>query len=318
MNKIKRTAFSIIFGNLIAMAAQAQVYVPIGTDIDVKKTVPTATAKNIVARRLGLNEMTADVFGAISSNKSKSLNFPECNPTPTDMQGAYRMTNTQLSRAAAIKLNIPVASLTASGNEMVFIQDYARTVECLSTDGETTVVYGHTIRTVITIANMEVQSGLTLPAIAANATISGKQNSVDIRILGLENPKIVLLAAEISGKELNVETYGEFSRIQSELIKLTVDAGSTTKVARIGIIPKESVDGPSEFKSRVVTAYSLQQIYDGKNCTHAKSKFKQPAEPSAKAIDQTYQLIVGQCSSAIPNNQQRAQAQDYLQGLRVK
>lgn len=306
---------------LIASSVQAQTYyVPVGKNTPSTPLTPVASAKNFVAKRLGLDAIGADLKSITIPPAQRSANFPECSPAPTtaDLGGSYRISSTQLTRAAALKLNIPVGNIATSANDMVFVQDYARTKECLASDGQTTVLYGQTIRTIITIKNTDVQAGLTLPVIAANATISGKNNSIEIQILGFENPQIPVLTSKIFGHTLTVETYEEFSKIQSDLVKLTADPASTPTVARIGVIPEQEPDDPIILKNHVVTTFALQQIKDGISCNAAKSRFKLPSDPSAKAIEQTYNMVMTACSSTAPSPLQKAQALDYLQGLQVK
>lgn len=149
----------------------------------------------------------------------------------------------------------------------------------------------------------------------ASGTIGGKSNSLQIQILGFSNPKIPIIVSGISEKELNIETYGEFEKIHSELIRLAADSATTPSMTRLGI---DTVEEPDNLKSNIATAFALQQIKDGKSCNDAKANYKQPSEPSASAIDQTYGFIMNACSSVTPNAQQKAKALDYLQGFKIK
>lgn len=317
MKNILSAVGIVIISNTIAMPAFSQNYVPVGPEARSDTGKPNASIKNLLTKKLGLNILSADIKSLTTLPTDRAAAFPECTPAPllNDVSGNFDYRRTLLSSSAAVKLGIPVSNVTSSGNQMVLVQDYSRTKECLATDSQTRLLYGQTIRTVITIANFDAQANLTLPAIAASATISGKSNSIQIQIMGFSNPQIPTIIAGIAGKELNVESYGEFAKIHSDLIKLTADAGTTQTMSRIGIIANEE---PDNLKSNVVASFALQQIKDGKSCNEAKAKFKQPTEPWSKAIDQTYSLLMGQCSSATPSNQQKSQASDHLQGLKVQ
>jgi len=294
----------------------AQNYTPLGLEAKAADGSVKASAKNIDIKRLGLDLFKVETK-ALAAGPNKAAAFPECNPAPTtaDVGGSLNYRRSLISSSAAVKLGIPVATVSTSGNQMVLVQDYSRTKECLATDGETRLLYGQTIRTIITIANIDSQASLTLPAIAASATISGKSNSIQVQVLGFTNPQIPDLIAAISGKELNVETYGEFAKIQSELIKLTTQPATIPTMARLGIVTTEE---PDNLKSNVVTAFTLQQIKDGRSCNDAKSRFKEPASPAAAAIDQTYVFVAGACTSITPTSAQKDKAADYLQGLKIR
>ncbi|MCE1242099.1 hypothetical protein [Oryzomicrobium sp.] len=308
---------SVVLMLFILAPARAQMYVPIDPAVKSKSGEITASTKNLLTKRLGLDSISADVRLLSTLTPDKAAVFPECSPVPTtnDVSGSFDYKRVLLASSAAVKLGVPVANVTATGNQMVLVQDYSRTKECLATDSQTRLLYGQTIRTVITIANFDSQANLSLPAIAANATIGGKSNSVQVQIFGFSNPQIPTLIAGISGKELNVETYGEFAKIHSDLIKLTADAATTPSMARLGIVASEEQDN---LRSNVASAFALQQIKDGRSCNDAKAKYKQSSDPSISAIDQTYGLVIGGCSSAVPSSQQKDKASDYLKGIQVK
>lgn len=317
MRKLLSIIGSVVAALLILTPAQAQNYVPIDPSAKSETGKTNASSKNLTTKRLGVGLFRTDIQSLAALPADRAAAFPECSPVPTtnDVSGSLDYRRTLLSSSAAIKLGIPVANVSSTGNQMVLVQDYSRTKECLASDNQTRLLYGQTIRTVITIANFDAQANLTLPAIAASATIGGKSNSLQIQIFGFSNPQIPVIVAGISGKELNVETYGEFAKVHSDLIKLTADAATTPSMSRLGIVTTEE---PDNLKSNVVSAFALQQIKDGKSCNDAKAKYKQPSDPSVNAIDQTYGFVMSACSSAAPNAQQKAKASDYLQGLQIK
>lgn len=317
MRKLFSTIGFAVGAFSILTPLHAQNYVPIDPNAKSEAGKANASTKNLVTKRLGLDLFRTDIKSLTALPTDKAAAFPECSPVPTinDVSGSLDYRRTLLSSSAAIKLGISVGNVSTTGNQMVLVQDYSRTKECLATDNQTRLVYGQTIRTIITIANFDAQANLTLPAIAASATIGGKSNSLQIQIFGFSNPQIPIIVSGISGKELNVETYGEFAKIHSELIRLTADAATTPSMTRLGIVTAEE---PDDLKSNVVAAFALQQIKDGKSCNDAKANYKQPSKPSASAIDQTYGFIMNACSSVTPNAQQKAKALDYLQGLKIK
>ena len=320
-DNIMRSLFSmigcVVAAYFIPALVQAQNYVPIDPAAKSENGNTIYSTENLITKRLGSDLFSTDIKSLAAISADKAAAFPECYPVPTinDTSGSLDYRRTLLSRSAAVKLGIPVANVSTTGNQMVLVQEYSRAKECLASDNKTRLLYGQTIRTIITIANFDAQTNLTLPAIAASATIAGKSNSLQIQILGFSNPQIPVLIAGISGKELNVETYGEFAKIQSSLIGLTADAATTSSMIRLGIVTAEESDN---LKNNVVAAFALQQIKDGRSCSDAKARYRQPSDPSANTIDQTYEFIMSSCSSVAPNLQEKTKASDYLQGLQIK
>jgi hypothetical protein len=318
MRNILSVAASLLAISSVIPVASAQNYTPLDPNAKAAPGASILSVKNISTERLGLDLFRTNIKSLASLKDDKPAIFPECSPAPavSDIGGTMNYKRALISNSAAFKLGMPVGGGgSAEGNQMVFVQDYARTKECLATDGLTRLLYGQTIRTIITIANYDTQASLTLPAIAASATISGKSNSVQIQVFGFNNDKIQKLVSSISDKELNVETYATFAKIQGDLIALTTEAGTNQSMERLGIVTSEE---PDNLKSNVVAAFALQQIKDGRSCNDAKSKFKEPAAPAASAIGQAYVFITSTCTSVAPTAAQKEKATDYLQGLRVK
>lgn len=297
--------------------SQAQIYVPLDPSASSENGNPKASNKDLIIEHLGMHSAYTTNKSLLAVPAGKPAAFSECVPAPNlnDISGILEASRTTLSGSQAYKLGIVAGNVDVAANQMVVVQDYSRVKECLANDGQTRLMYGQAIRTVISISNFDAKANLTLPAIAATATIGGKSNSVQIKILGFSNPRMQALVGGISGKELNVESYGEFAKIHGELIALSADAGTTQSLERIGIVAGEDSDW---IKGDVVTAFALQQIKDGRSCNDARARYKNSNNPSAEEINRTYGLIVGACSSAPPNNQQKNKASDYLEGLQVK
>lgn len=243
--------------------------------------------------------------------------LPVCNPIPplAEIKGILNYHQTLLSSAAAAKLGLPFGSASGSATEMILVRDWSRSTQCLATDTTTIVIYGQAIRTVIKIQNYDAKGDLSLAAVAANATISKKSSQVSVQVIGFSSPKMNEAIAGIASKELNVDTYGDFTRVESTLISLA-DANDTTQsVQRLGVSP-DVVD--STYREWVATAFALFQIKKGRSCTQAKGDFPAPADPSALAVESTYNQIVGSCSADAPKQLHKLRAEQVLLGLEIK
>jgi hypothetical protein len=317
MKTQKLQLFVMIVAMSFAMQAWPQSYLPVSPQLKGVDKRPGISDLSLVTERIGLHSIVATMEYSNKVSEPKTERFPVCVPAPTvaDMAGGLSFHQSLMSSSAAAKLGIPVADVSMTGNQMVMVQDYSRTKTCLANDGKTGLVYGQAIRMIITIENFESKSNLTLPAIAATATIGGERNSVKIEIYGFENPKLVLKVAEISGKELNVETYAKFAGIHSELMKLTVDPNTKESVERLGIVSDDRFD---DLATDVVTAFALQQIKDGKSCEEAKRNYRKAVNSVGKVISRVYSSVQGSCTAAAPNARQTTEASDYLDGLQVK
>lgn len=292
-------------------------FLPVDPTASSTSAKPNASSANIVVKNKGALSLLAEVKG-IAGPVDKPAIFPECTsvPTVTDLPTGFTAQQVVMSRNAALKLGLPVGNGSLIANQMVLVQDYSRSKECLATDGKSRLLYGQTIRTVITISNMETQANLSLPAVAANATIAGKSNSVKIDVLGFNNSKMTEAASKIFGKELNVESFGLFSGIQAELVGLIVAPETSSSVERLGVV---TADSPNSFGESVATAYALQLIKDGKSCTQAKSSYKDGKSLDANiAIEQVYAYLSDECKDTAPTGVARARATEYLGSVRIR
>ena len=244
--------------------------------------------------------------------------FPQCVPSPTvaDLAGNYKLEQRLLTTSQAARANIPYVSGSGDGAQMVLVRDYLRGKECRASDGKTVLLYGQTIRTIITLADYNSSLGLSLPVIAADATINKRNHQVLITSYGFENPKINDVLANVSVQEFNVDHYGEYMTVQKQLIQLINDPGTKQSVERLGIVAA-NVD---DYRDSVATVFALQEIADGSSCVDAKNDY--PRDPTwaamGSAVEHAYVTVVGACSTDRPDNIQRSAAKRLLAGTRLK
>ncbi|HEV7646136.1 MAG TPA: hypothetical protein VGO50_19525 [Pyrinomonadaceae bacterium] len=322
-----KSFFLLFYIAIFISSASSQVFVPINKvnpqSSSNNPKIDVVTNKDVGAKLMSILSENGEKMSALAADISPSSPslapnaFPVCDSPPTLQQiGANTEYNqTLMSTTAALKAGLPFLKLEGSLNQMVLIRDYTRSAACLASDNATTMKYGQTIRMIITIANYSAQGDLSLPVVAANATINNKNNRVNIVVYGLSNPGINTIIGNLASKELNVESYGDFTKATSELIAL-IDKSDTVKtVERLGIIPNVAV--PTDYKVGVVMGFALTQITKGKSCLEAKTAFKSPTDPISKAIDDTYAFIIGGCDSTKPSDRNKLDARDQLLNLKV-
>jgi len=283
---------------VLDVSGNAQEYIPFGPATQGEVTNP-------------IKKTRMSLLGVVNSSA-----FPVCSPVPTSVAGSYRYFQRLLTTNEAISLGIPIANVSGSGTKMVVVQDYAQAKECESTDGKFTVLYGNTIRTVITISDWDLKIGSSFPIIAADVTLNHKDDQLNIFVLGMANAKIPPLIAAIAGKPFDVSNYSDYLAIEKGLIGLTVDATTTLSIERLGALPNTD---DLFLKSGSASSFALQQIRDGKTCDQAKAAFKDGGDPAAAAIIKTYESVAGGCPTPAPLTQtQKDKADQLLFKLKVK
>lgn len=300
--------------------AQEQVYVPLAPTNPPPEQRPATIKKTDLKSRLGLNNvLSVDSIASADANALPSpAALPQCTNIPTleQISGNLEYHQAFMSTSSAAKLGIPVGgNFSGSGNQMVLVRDFSRGAQCPSTDGTTTLFYGQAIRTVVSMSSFEGKGDLTLPFIAASASLNNKSNQVSVIVYGFANPKIDTVIANIAGKELNVETYSDFIKVERDIIALIPDPQTTKSVVRLGAITNIP---PPNFIENVITAYALYQIGERQSCIEAKSNFRNRDNPSAMAIDEAYKRVVGACDVNKPSQIQSLQAKELLLNLKVK
>jgi hypothetical protein len=168
---------------------------------------------------------------------------------------------------------------------------------------------------VISVSTVEAQAGLSLQALAASATISGKNSAVSVQIVGFESVPMRSVIASIAGKELNVETYADFASIEARLLALVDSPATTQSVQRLGILADHTDTG---LRASVATAFAVYQIQRGRTCSTAKADFRDQSADATANIESTYSGLADGCTASAPSAVARARAQQILGGIKVQ
>lgn len=321
LNGIHQHLFSAIFSFSVlslmclfsSFAVNAQTYTPLNPNItnsDDDSPNKNTSVKDRLGRLLGNN--------TIATLNSGADPFPRCVVMPTIAEvatlGKFRerlYTATQAGNAGILAVG---GKFEFSGSQLLYISDYTRAKGCPTADGKNEVLYGQVIRTILTLSEWNAKGAISLPILAADATLNSKGHTITIEHYGFGGPKITALIAQINGKTFNVETFGEYKRIQSELINLMDAADSIKSIERVGIVSTET---DTSLQDASIIAFALQQIKDGKSCVEAKNKIKTIDASTSRTIENTYNAVMGKTGTEAPTPGERDRARSLLAGFKV-
>lgn len=314
--------FGVLFSSLSSNAIAAS-YTPVGnTDAPgLPQKQEKISTSNLVGLKKGMfSSLMVETKGLKQDDKPAGLPVCANPPTVEDIGGDFEMNRYVMTKSTGAKLNIIGGAIGGGGeinaDQLIAVFDFSRSKECIATDGKSRVVYGQSIRTVMTFASADAKADVTFPLVAASATIAGKTSTIGVKNIGFNDSNMAAKAATLSQIQFSVEKYDEFMKLHAELVALATNGNTQKKVERLGVISELDED---EIRSTLPTAFGIQQIKDGKSCVEAKAKYKPNTDTEAlKAIEATYKYIAGTCESSLPSGVSIAKAKEYLRGMTVK
>jgi hypothetical protein len=220
-----------------------------------------------------------------------------------------------MSAKRAASIGIPIVNASGESDYLVIVRDYRRFKPCTATDGKTIIHYGQVIRAVIELTDYKAEVKLTLASIAANATISGKQQYFYLYKSGWFNAGADGILASVSGKVFDVENYGLCQSVMPKLIDLLKDAQTTFSPSQIFLIPPE--DEPA-YVMASARAYAFAQAKDGKSCQDASKKFVNDPARAAAVVDAYAFIGKPNCTNEKIVEPQKSKAATLLGGVSVK
>jgi hypothetical protein len=295
----KHTTFSLSLACLVAATpAYSQSYTPLPAAGPVRA--------DLLAR---LGQVASTEGQALSSLNASSL---ECATPPAANQlPSMSVTNNSMSVSAAAQLGFPVGSVNANSAGRVLVQDWSRTATCIARDGRTELVYGQAIRVVASAEQLSAEGGLSLPIIAAHATLNRQATNIQAQILGFNDPAVNQLAAQLLGP-IDVTTFSTLNTTIATLAsKASTAAGGT--VVRLGVRAPEVRTG-----NHVLAAFAIQEIAEGRSCLRTKARFPGLTATQGAAIEAIYSEFNVPCSNAEPDPVSRARADVALMGVRIR
>jgi hypothetical protein len=242
----------------------------------------------------------------------------ECSPKPTqnDVNTAeLTYQDYYMSAKRAASLGIPIVNASAQADYLVIVRDYRRFKACIATDNRTTLHYGQVIRAVIELTDYQADVKLSLATIAANATISGKQQYFYLYKSGWFNGGADTILTQVSGKVYDVENYGLYQSVMPKLIDLLKDPTTSFSPSVIFQVPPE--DDPA-FVMASARAYAFAQAKDGKSCQDASKKFANDPARAAAVVDAYAFLGKPNCTNENIVEPFKSKAATLLAGISVK
>jgi hypothetical protein len=220
-----------------------------------------------------------------------------------------------MSAKRAASIGIPIVNASGESDYLVIVRDYRRFKPCTATDGKTIIHYGQVIRAVIELTDYKAEVKLTLASIAANATISGKQQYFYLYKSGWFNSGADAVLTSVSGKVFDVENYGLYQSVMPKLIDLLKDAQTAFSPSQIFLVPPE--DDPA-YVMASARAYAFAQAKDGKSCQDASKKFATDPARAAAVVDAYAFIGKPNCTNEKIVEPQKSKAAALLGGLSVK
>lgn len=283
---------------LMAMPAYAQSYTPL------------PAAGRMQADFLTRMSQFASTEGQTIS--SLNVNSLECAIPPAANQlSSMSVTNNSMSVSAAAQLGFPVGSVNANGAGRVLVQDWSRTATCIARDNKTELIYGQAIRVVASADQLSAEGGLSLPIIAAHATLNRQATNIQAQILGFNDPTVNQLAARLLGP-IDVTTFATLNTTIADLAaKAPTVAGGT--VVRLGVRTPEI-----RTSNHILSAFAIHEIAEGRSCLRTKARFPGITTTQGAAIEAVYSEFEVPCSNADPGPVSRARADVALMGVRIR
>ena len=220
-----------------------------------------------------------------------------------------------MSAKRAASIGIPIVNASGESDYIVIVRDYRRFKPCTATDSKTIIHYGQVIRAVIELTDYKADVKLTLASIAANATISGKQQYFYLYKSGWFNTGADAVLVTVSGKVFDVENYGLYQSVMPKLIDLLKDGQTTFSPSQIFLVPPE--DDPA-YVMASARAYAFAQAKDGKSCQDASKKFVNDPPRAAAVVDAYAFIGKPNCTNEKIVEPHKSKAAALLGGLSIK
>lgn len=220
-----------------------------------------------------------------------------------------------MSAKRAASLNIPIVNASGDADYLVVIRDYRRFKPCMASDNRTTLHYGQVLRAVVELTQYNATGRLALASIAADATLSGKQQYFYLYRTGMYNPRVDSIIQQVSGKVFDVENYALYQSVMPQLIGLMSARGTTLSPQIIMRVPDGDDPG---FTMASARAYALSQAKDGRSCQEARRRFAQDPARATAVVDTYAALGKPQCTAERIVEPQRSLATTMLGNVSIR
>lgn len=279
-----------------------------------KDYVPLAPLRETLLTIDGTGSSRAAEASTESASAESAVAAPplKCaTPPATSALGTAQFLQTTTDFEGAVAAGLPMGSMSSTTAKKVLIQDWLRTANCLSTDGQTELVYGQGIRLFASSDGFDVEGDVTLGMLAANSTLNSKNSKVLVSIVGFNDTQLTTMGSSIFGP-INVDRFSVIDGLAKKMIDRAATLNNGT-VQRLGV-----VFPPSSSAQHVMSAFAVQQIANGLSCNDTKSKFANLSPPNAALIASVYEELEAPCDNSAPDLVARARAKVSLGNVKIR
>jgi hypothetical protein len=263
-------------------------------------------------------------FGASNGNLRGLSTDPSSNCKPEDIPTLDSLNSASFQDSASVmtvaealdaKVNFFGShSGSYSGSDLVFVDDYmVAGAPCTALDGKTQLLYGQAARITFVMKSFKAAGSVNFAVVAANASVSGESNAIEVDSLGL--PASVKLALEdvktTASGGLDVKNYTDFNNKVVIADKAAITDGPKGTVFLIGKVFPDNA-----MTVAVARVFAMVSIRDtGEGCETAISKYPNITPEIETTIRDTYNSVTGGCGT---NEDGINKAKAFLQPLKIK
>lgn len=216
-----------------------------------------------------------------------------------------------LTVSAAAELGFPVGNISATFQRNALMFGSSRWKDVAS--GEQTYRFGVALRAIVVVSDIKGSGALTLPVVAAKVELEGARASAQLMVRGYKGSALGELLP--AWQTFGVDSYGQYMTAITGLQKAIMgDAGNIQPELLATTVLSPKIPAPGEA---VGTVYALHALAEGATLAHALDKLGTDDSGILAAVKALYRSTIGEDDRAVPDPQQRQNAQDQLHGFHI-
>jgi hypothetical protein len=254
-----------------------------------------------------VNMSVADVHAATGlSAQAEAPTVPGADELDNWAQEAY-----SLSVSTAADLGFPLGNISAAFERDALMFGSSRWKDVVS--GGHTYRFGVALRAIVVMSDIKGSGALTLPVVAAKVELEGARASAQLLVRGYKGNSLGGLLP--AWQSFGVDSYGQYMTAVTGLQKaIMADAGNIQPELLATTVLSPKVPAPSEA---VGTVYALYAVAEGATLAHALDRLGCDDSSVEEAVKALFRSVVGEDDRAVPDQQQRQDAQGQLQGFHI-
>jgi hypothetical protein len=258
-------------------------------------------------RMTPVNLSVADVHAAAGLGAdAEAPTVPSADELDNWSQEAY-----SLSVSAAADLGFPVGNISATFQRDALMFGSSRWKDVVS--GDHTYRFGVALRAIVVVSDIKGSGALTLPVVAAKVELEGARASAQLMVRGYKGSTLGELLP--AWQSFGVDSYGQYMTSVTGMQKAIMeDAGNIQPELLATTVLSPKVPAPGEA---VGTVYALHAVAEGATLAHALDRLGTDDSAILAAVKALYHSVIGEDDRAVPDAQQRQDAQDQLYGFHI-